>query len=780
MHRRTKDPRSAKRKERDQALINYAEDAFIKPWKVQRRPWVLQYLLNRAYYNGHQFVEMRGGSLVKRRRRPREVQIAHNHFAPAARVVLGQVTKNRPIMDLRAMRSGFTPEAEMIAGRRILKGLQYETRHQNITEQNWMNMMFGGSSYKRVTYNENCGQYGEHTKRDDDNNEVHLELGTKKERPDPEVTEIIAKELRKRFDDPESIPVGAEQIVYEELFTPVIELRYEGGVDVDVWNIMEVGTDQGYWSLQEADMVFMQRWRSNRFIEKTWPELGRAVEPEFDVPLLYDSAGHSNFLPGVSLARTVGPEDHVTNRQDGAVVTELWVKPTKLNPLSVKVTPGGTIDHEADLKPAELGCRLVWANGVILEGHEDDLSDAPMPNARTPGTDQIDANFDISDYRWMTEPAFNGTPMLTNAIPLQNAINMRRGMMIAAINSHTFAKLLMPRNALVREDAISNTSGEIVDYQGTPPHYLEPPTMPSHLFRMLDDDTKQFNDTLMLHEVSREGRVPPAVRTASALIRLQETDNLALAPVMLRYEESERDTAQMILDRSIQYYEEGRLVTLIGDTNQLEVEVFKKGQLFRGRANVYVHEGSSLPDSLAANMQMLFDFLQFAPWMMTTKEGAPDRAKVARLLNVPAFNDWLQEEDESRQAAEWENAEMDQGRQIMPLATDEDAVHLAAHYPVLRSPDFRKKPEAVQQIMQQHAAMHEQRLFQKIQNMQGISAQMGGQAQEAAARQDQAAAAGNGQQPAGNGASGGGGSGAGSISESLVGAARDLMEGSGL
>ena len=384
-HRR-KDTRSPKKVESDLALITYVEREFSTPWKIQRRPWVYQYLLNNAYYNGHQFVEMSGGSLVLRKRRAREVQIAHNHFKPAARVVLGQVTKNRPIMDLRAMKDGFESEAEMIAARRILKGLQYATRKQHVDQQLWLSLMKGGTAFKRVMWNKRAGTYGEFTARDDDGHELHRDLRrgqNGKVRPDPDVTEIVAKILERRFVG-EEIPAGAEQVVYEENFSPEVELRYEGMVDIDVYNVMEGAAEQSFWDLCEADMCLIERWRSNRYIEATWPDLGRAVNPESDVALLFDTAGYSSYLPGASLARTVGPETHSAGRTDGAVVRELWIKPTEQNPLSHKIV-AGQMDFESELKPAEKGARFVWANDVVLEG-----ADSPMTYAETPGTDQID------------------------------------------------------------------------------------------------------------------------------------------------------------------------------------------------------------------------------------------------------------------------------------------------------------------------------------------------------------------------------------------------------
>lgn len=750
-----KDPRSIRQVREDQQLINYVWDTYRSPWIQARRPFVLEFLLNHAFYNGHQFVSLKGGVLTKIKRRPREVQIAHNQFKPACRVVLGQVTKNRPIQDVRALHSGFVNEADVQVGRKALRAVQHATNKAAVDEHLWLNLMKGGNACKRVFWDKLRGGFAEKHARNSDGELMFQDLKDDKERSQSEMEDISVAATKLIRDAGSDQP---EQDIRSDRFTPIMTHGYLGDVSHDVLSVMEYAAQPNYIDLKEARMVLTERWHSLEYIRAAWPDLGMLVESEGDVALLFDTSGFSSLMPGAHIPRITGQAGHERGRMDGAIVRELVVKPTERNPLSVKFLENGKDLSDNELDPAEFGARMIWANKVILESPVGD--DAKMPYVETPETKDVDVEFDVVNYVWMTEPGLFGSPMLTDAIPMQKAINRHRGMIIESINSWTHSKLLMPGNAMVNPGAFSNEAMEVINFNGTPPSYLEPPSVPGHFWRAIDSDVSMFNDTLMLHEVSRQGKVPAQVRTASALIRLQETDNLALAPIMYRYEASEAQVGQLSLNRVKQFYEDDRLMVMAGDRQKLEVEVFKRAAFATHNFAVYVHEGSSLPDSNAAKIQLVFEILQFAPWFfIDPKTQQPSREALARLINFGSLDEYAQDIDESRQAAERENTMMDDGVDIEPLPTDEDAIHLSSHYPIIHSPDFREKPQEIQDAFNRHAAIHEQRLLQKAQNA-GASAQMMSDAAGRGAanvRDEQLAAQqGNGSQPEGGGLGAGG------------------------
>ena len=164
---------------------------------------------------------------------------------------------------------------------------------------------------------------------------------------------------------------------------------------------------------------------------------------------------------------------------------------------------------------------------------------------------------------------------------------------------------------------------------------------------------------------------------------------------------------------------EERTISFVGERNRLEVEIFKREPFFQHQWKVFVHQNSSRPDSRAAKVAEALEMIQYAPFLIQdSNTGGPDRRMFAQLIGRVDMEDFWEDIDESRQAAESENLRLGKGEQVDVFPFEEDAVHLQVHFAVMRSPDFKvKQPEEVQQAFIQHAAMHEQGLGKKMENM---------------------------------------------------------------
>jgi hypothetical protein len=127
----------------------------------------------------------------------------------------------------------------------------------------------------------------------------------------------------------------------------------------------------------------------------------------------------------------------------------------------------------------------------------------------------------------------------------------------------------------------------------------------------------------------------------------------------------------------------------------------------------------------------------------------------ARAVGREDLEDFIQEEDESRKAAESEHAELDLGPPIVDPQTQEPRstvtvrpyelhnVHLRAHYAVLRSSDFRAKDDEIAQNWLMHISEHEQAMQKQAQMMAQASAGIQDAAKKGEnAVREQAAAAG--------------------------------------
>ena len=709
------DPRQALMK-REAAAIGTIMSRWREPWARARRPYVQQFMLNTAYVKGHQYCRHDGYNLTTIPNPKNLVRLTINHMRPIETVLLSKVTQNKPLLDIQPQSDDFVEEQQTIVGRKMLRALELITKKKRADRYLFKNMFRGGTSCKRISYNPDGGPTDEMIFSDPDGTEYFEDLKDKEVRTGREVEQILANMIERNPEIP-------EEELFRRRFSLITVPIMPGEVEIDTLTVGEFMAPPIYWGLDMAPVMMIERWRSLDFIRRAFPERGKFVRPEGEPMILFEGAGGSRMLPGAGIPRVTGGDDY--NRQEGAVVREILIKPTEVNPLLSTLADDGTIELKGP--PAQFGVHFIWAGDIALV----DL-DNPMPYAVTPESDDHDLDFDCQDYRWQEEQSFYGDPFFTDLVPLQQATNRTESQIRESINAFIYPKVLVPTGSKIKKGAFADMP-EVIEFAGVPPSYLQPPSLANYVFKSKDDLLKHMNDIAMLHEVTRQGQVPPNVRTAAGLMRLQEADNLALASVMEMYEGAEEIAGQMMLDRVKQFYPEERIVEYIGERNRLEAFTFKREPFFRHRWKVFVHPGSSRPDSKAAKLQEFFELIQnFPSFFQDQQTGAPDKALAARFLNMTDVEEFYQDKDESRQAAEHENLDLEQAIPIMPRPYEEDAVHLEVHYAVMRSPDFRKKPEEVQKVYLEHASAHEQEIGKKIDRQAQIGQQMSERAGEAA------------------------------------------------
>ena len=352
-------------------------------------------------------------------------------------------------------------------------------------------------------------------------------------------------------------------------------------------------------------------------------------------------------------------------------------------------------------------------------------------------TDDHDVNFDFSDYRWFPEEGFYGSALLTDGRPLVRSLNRRDSQIKEAINATVHAKGLLPAGSRIRKSKITDAAGEWIEYTGEKPSYLEPPTIRSYVLETVKMDNDHFNDVLMTHDITRQGRVPPNVRTADGLRALQEADAVPLRPILMEFEASEERTFQMVLDRIKQWYPEDRIIFYAGEKNRFEVMEFNRKEFFQYSWKVNIRSGSSLPRSRAAMVAEARETAQFAPWFFVDPETQlPDRAMFARAMGREDLEEILNDMDESRQAAEAEQLQLLEGIAVQVRAFHEHPVHLKVHYKLLYSPDWELLDDEIQKITLEHVSEHEQSLQRQAQS----GAQQAAMIQDAAVRGEEAVA----------------------------------------
>ena len=718
----------ARVREIEAGVIATIMERWRHPWAMARRPYVQQFLLNTAYVKGHQYTRSDGWGLETIPNPKNLIRLTVNHMRPIERMLLSMVTRNKPLLDIQPQSDDFVEEQQTIVGRKLIRALERITKKRRVDRHLFKNLFRGGTSCKRISFNPDGGPAEETIAEDGEGNEYFDDLKDDVIRSSPEVEEILSSLVEENPD------VSPDEL-FSARFQPIMVPSFPGEIELDALSVGEFLAPPIYWALDQSPVMMIERWRSMDFIHKLNPEAAKHVTPEGEPMILFESSGGSRMLPGTGIPRVTGSHH---SREDGAVVREILIKPTETNPLLSTLDDKGHIEERG--KPAVLGVHFIFVGSIAMNE-----LDSPLPYAVTPQTEDHDLDFDCVDYRWQEEESFWGDPFHTDLIPLQQATNRTESQIRESINAFIYPKVLVPIGSKIRSGAFADMP-EVIEYAGAPPSYLQPPSLASYVFKSKDDLIKHMNDIAMLHEVTRQGAVPPQVRTASGMMQLQEMDNLALNSVMEMYEGQEEIAGQMMLDRVKQFYPAERIVDYIGERNKLEALTFKREPFFKHRWKIFVHPGSSRPDSKAGKMQQFFELIQnFPSFFQDQQTGLPDRALAARFLNLTDIEEYYQDKDESRQAAEFENLDLDNGIAVQPRPYEEDAVHLEVHYKVIRSPDFRNiKPEEVQTVYLEHASAHEQQLGDKIERQQRVGDMMAQRAGDAARQQVelQAAAAG--------------------------------------
>lgn len=692
-------------------IIEGLERKYLKPWLRARQPIVDQCVLNHAFVNGHQYIELRSGAgLVPLKKKYRgQVRLVNNLMAPATRQLWAALTQNTPDKQAQATTAEFVPEAISQLAVKLLGHADRATKNNTKNLELFYWLFCGGNGAKRAAYNMDKGPWEEVPVVTADGLEVLLDEEDGVERTQDEVDEIIR---RLRASDPSFDPA--------ERFTPLVHSVRLGELDGIVLSPMQYVGNPATTYLEDHEILFIQNARSLEWIRRQFPDRGPDVKPDNNSMILWD-AGSANVLPGMGMPSVQGfTSSHKDSMPETAIVTECFIRPTEKSPLTGDAAP--------------FGVHFVWAGKVALTAPTN-----PFPYSEPPQEDaKPDLDFDLVHYRWRLNAGFWGGPLFTDLIPLQQSYNRRRSQINEAINSTVHSRLQIAVGSRIRRKKLSDVPGEVLVYSGAPASYLEPPTVRPYVFNSMETDVQQFNDVVMLHEASRQGRPPPQVRTAAGLRFLQEADSKALSQTLIMFEECEGEYGQKQLDRMNQFYEDERVIKYVGSRNRVEVALFRR-HVFQYDWTVYVRPGSSFPDSRAAKIAEANEMLATAPQMFVRSDRQFDKELYARLVGMADIDSFLADQDVARQLAETEELDMDRGEFAPVLALDDHAMHLSVHTPRIRSNEFRKlmkeNPE-IARMKLEHVQQHEAQLGQQQQMEQAQAAMLGSTAQAAQAAQN--------------------------------------------
>ena len=402
---------------------------------------------------------------------------------------------------------------------------------------------------------------------------------------------------------------------------------YEGDVDIEILNCLEVFPDPLAKSLDDARWVIKAKVRKLDYFRERYPR-GNAVKEE-DAWLMssfYDLK--SNALTNVGVAGA-----NVSEQMKNSAIELVYMEKR------CKEYPNGRV--------------IVVANGILLEDKELPIGE-----------------FDIIKFDdILIGGRYNSEAIITHLRPIQDQYNVLRNKCADWVKKMLAGKYLAAKGSGLGQEAITTESGEVVEYNpvpnAAPPVPMNIPMIPNYVYEDLQVLDNEFNLVAGLGEVS-QGNAPGSNMPWRAMALLQEQDQTRISVSTKRNEIGYAKIGSCILKYISKYYEMPRIIKLAGDGLEYAVKEFVGSQI-NGNTDVIVVPGSTVPSSKVLKRQdiintyqmgllgdpmdpklrsKVLNMLEYGEVAEMWKEQALDMAQIKKTLEAiengdePQLNEW--------------------------------------------------------------------------------------------------------------------------------------------
>ncbi|MDI6892942.1 MAG: hypothetical protein QMD08_08200 [Actinomycetota bacterium] len=454
--------------------------------------------------------------------------------------------------------------------------------------------------------------------------------------------------------------------VFEKVFWDKTAGRYAGGglhegqVGTDIVPPCELIIDpQAKMLLDEANWVIHVKSRPIDYIEGRYGIKVEGTEASF-AGLLESKLAT---LLGTSFGK--GKERYV-------LVKELWQLPCKKYPQGRFVTIGG----EKILEPPQ-----------PFPYEHKQLPFIPYIAIPVPGR-------------------FWGMSKIEQSIPTQKEINKTISSLIENKNLMANPKWKYPEGGL--DTPPDNEPGENIVYNPIPglpsPEPVQMPSVPFYVFKILEILRLNLDHIWSQHEISR-AQVPPRIESGIAIQFLQESDILPMAPPVLSIEESTARSASQRLALISQYYNERRVIRVMGEDRRPETFDWKPG-LLRGNTDVRVRGGSALPETRSAKRAFLLSL-----WNMRVLN---EPRQFLKLLEFDSFEQLYTDFEMDAEQAKRENKLMATGKVVEVKEWHNQTIHLHEHNKFRKGEVYEALSPGEKALVDGHCKGHEDFISAKL------------------------------------------------------------------
>lgn len=291
--------------------------------------------------------------------------------------------------------------------------------------------------------------------------------------------------------------------------------------------------------------------------------------------------------------------------------------------------------------------------------------------------------------------------LLEDVRTLQVSTNRTMNKMREWVDKMLNAHLLVPFQSGIDKNIWGDKPGQIINYQkGYAPTPLAPPEIPSSMFSYLNEQIERAKMVTGYSDIGR-GDLPSNISGRSVAFAT-ENEQAMREPDTASHRRAVLECIQHGLWLIRQFYNDGRLIQMIGENGKVELAEFLEDD-YDWDADLVPEIYSGRPNSHTARVS---EVLEFHGAQLFGDDPASERAR--RMLggdyaNMATYDPFA--EDRSR--AKREQLTFLKGQPLQVQFYDTDRIHLEEHNKVRRSLEFEEWPDFMRDQFNAHCEAHE-------------------------------------------------------------------------
>lgn len=632
-----------------QDLISDSDKLFIDSVNNKRR-FSRTWFINLAYLLGHQWLGFGLNGeiydlLQQEYARDGRVRMVENQIIVSAFKMVARILRSEPILDVIPNSNSLKDIESSKCGEKILTYLWEKLCFLDETLPKLiLDTVIYGTSFLKVYWDKEAGD------------DLYLPKVEKIEIPktilDEDGFEIQVKDQSGK---PVMNTKYVEQI--DELGEKMYEQIRTGEVSVDVISPFDMHFNIEAQRFDDALKIIQQKDRNLEY-----------VEDKYKVLLSKESSGSQNYSRYENKIKRLlwSDAEYTVPERNSIIVKEYYEKPSRKYPK---------------------GRFSIMAGGKVLEYAEE------YPYGEVPYVPFY--FFQLNNRLW-------GESLISHMVPLQKQLNMVSSKLISNTKLMSNPKWLVPKGSGIKQSSFTEREGEIINYNadltGSKPQQIQGVPIPSYVENLYGKLKQGIMDISSQHEVSA-GRVPPGVESSTAIMALQESDDLILSPIIKSIERSYGHVGSMMLRRVKQFYEESRKIKIVGENNVLdEIYMFNKSDL-QDSYDVKVRSASGLPLTKSGRIQTVFDLVQRG-----ILDPQSQQKMIMHMIDLPEIN--MELGIHTKQAM-LENIMLKEGRPAPVTEWQDQDAHLKILEDFMNTQEYSRLSNTIKDLFINHRLEHE-------------------------------------------------------------------------